>query len=217
MRSAVLIMLLAMSMSSQAMVVQYAFTGGFTPTWSYKEGIFAGGPDTVTGYFRYSTDNWQGILTNPFYKKTYYETPASTDLDISITYDGTTYHSSPDPAYLNRISIGDDVSGEGFRDGFQYSAIKQVTSSLQEYFIIGLRSQNADPLNSLDIPVVFDLDQWDNSKTGAIQFMDQDQVIGRMLFEVESLTPVPLPAAIWLFGTTLFGFGFAARNQHKKR
>ena len=127
-------------------------------------------------------------------------------VDTITTYaifDGTSYVAGGQTAYGN-VYIGNDVldySGQYIVDAYQvYADFVQWPVGMG----IILFNDSATRLVDMSFFVNDSLSGWDN----AVFFM-----YGPELFMLADINPVPLPAAVWLFGSGLLGLVGIARRK----
>ena len=234
---------LCFSLPAQAVLVQGTFTGIVTAAYDDTGGTLLAGPvatgDTVTGVFHYDTS--AGITdqdTSSVYGQYYDPLSQTSWVSVSVTVNGSTYEVDPS------IAQGRDVvyayNDEFSRDYFQAidARFEGYTDAgniyrYRNHFAYASIYEYVDELFNSDALPTGPLSWSDNdgSDSGSgrwyYQARDYDQNSASYLlddlayidYSVESLSfstvsAMPVPAAVWLFGSGLLGLIGVAR--HKK-
>jgi len=193
-------------------MVEVEVTGTITDVTGDPDKIFgADDGDTFMMSYSYDTDTAVDISGSPNIGLYFLGTP------MSFTLGGVTYI-APDSSSASRIDNdtgGVDSYVAGTARSFSDNGLDNLTG------MILLTDTDGSVFSDDSLPISFALSDFEQSM---FNFGGSDDgVFGGVQGSIDSITfssdmgmsPVPLPAAIWLFGSALAGlFGFKLRQRH---
>ena len=194
--------LLTVSGTSSAQLVEYRYQGFVSEVSTPLEGGGVAVGDAVTGSFFIETN---ATNESPFGNGTLISYGTSS----LVLYIGDSYSVSAPAGYIylfRDLTYGSRIQID-FTSGFGLSGDSVNSTWVPEYF----SSQyylNGTPFTSTSVPAVFDVsDPW----YSYLRFNVDDSVA--YTFNTTSISAVPVPPAIWLFGSGLLGLiGMAKRR-----
>lgn len=196
------------SMPANSATVAFDFVGSITT----KTGVFSGQPtNLVTGSFIYDT-SWPK-------SGTHYFATSNTQYGIEFNIGALSYSST---AYIDEsghdISVTNNTSPNSSQDVFTYTAGGSITLEQSMYFLIELQDTNADALVDTSLPTSLNLQSFDGHNQGVMRMFNNRSLTDELEFDLISLTEatvVPIPPALWLFGSGFLGLVGAARSKVK--
>ena len=199
---------------SNAVVVTWTFSGTITGNGSISTGLVPGinVGDAVTGTAAYNTNASPIDLE---WGATLYELTMPTDVLI-IDVNGLTFSSMPGD-YLAEVvhNDGDFPGNYGDRVSVSYQTDNSfINVDIQdEVAPYDLISDQSLP-TYLDFAKADEMEGWDGNY-GAIQIGFTPGSIQQAVFSIDSFetSVVPIPAAVWLFGSGLIGLIGVARRK----
>lgn len=208
--------LLVGTVAANATAVTYDFTGTVTAA----SGIYASAGTTVTGTYTFDvsaanpsqSSGTVGDTSNPWISGAYggavfsSTTPGSlvfaTTLDSGgVSYSVTSPGSSGSDSFLAGLPNTDDYAAEDI----EYAAARTYVFSRID--LVGNSAATA-PFDADGLPVLSKA----ITNTGTLYSEVSGAPNGELVYTITSLTPVPLPASVWLLLSALGGMGLLAQR-----